>query len=189
MKPEIIHTKENLIQTEVNTVADESLIPNQADALIPDTADGEMASVVQEIITPDTDLSLTKLKLTNAIIHIFAKKNNTFITVTDKTGAEKIFTHSGGLIAKSGRDKSGQKTGLQGWQNMIEDLTTKGITSAIIKFRNVGGVYSKLKTLALKTILKNVEVNSDVKIESILNVTPDAHGMIRKKGGRRGRRV
>jgi small subunit ribosomal protein S11 len=151
------------------------------------TAEGVEAVKVSEnkVSAPNT----TKQKISKVIVNIFAKKNNTFITVTDLSGAEKIFTHSGGLLTKKGRDKSSQKIALQGWQNMIDDLSNKGITTGILKFRNVGGMYSKLKTLALKTLLKNVEVTPELKIQSIINTTPDAHGSIRKKGGRRGRRI
>jgi len=127
-------------------------------------------------------------KFEDVNLYIYAKKNNLFLTVTDITGAERIFSSSGGLYTKQGREKRSQKIALIGWEKMQENLLEKKIKNITIFIRNKGGVYSKQKTLGLKTLLKNLPTN-DFNIKEIVNNTPIAHGEIRKKGGRRGRRV
>jgi len=131
---------------------------------------------------------MSENKFEEVKIFIYAKKNNTFLTVTDMTGAQRVFSSSGGLYTKTGREKKSQKIALVGWEKMIQNLLDKKITKVSIYFRNVGGVYSKQKTLALKTLLKNLPTHHFTIGEIVCN-TPVAHGEIRKKGGRRGRRV
>jgi len=130
----------------------------------------------------------TKEKGMKGVVHIYSSKNNTIVHVTDITGAETISRVSGGMVTKADRLKGAAYQGMLVAQRAIEEAKAKGITEVDIRIRAPGGHrqlnLGKGAQPAIKAILK-----SGVKVNTIEDVTPIIHGYMRRKGGRRGRRL
>ena len=54
------------------------------------------------------------------IAHIYSSFNNTIITLTDETGAEKIAKCSGGAVVKQSRDEASQYSSMQIAERIVE---------------------------------------------------------------------
>ena len=130
----------------------------------------------------------TKEKGMKGVVHIYSSKNNTIVHVTDITGAETISRVSGGMVTKADRLKGAAYQGMLVAQRAIEEAKAKGITEVDIRIRAPGGHrqlnLGKGAQPAIKAILK-----SGVNVNTIEDVTPIIHGYMRRKGGRRGRRL
>jgi len=130
----------------------------------------------------------TKKEGLKGIVHIYSSKNNTIVHVTDITGAETISRVSGGMVTKADRLKGAPYQGMLVAQRAIEEAKAKGVTEVDIRIRAPGGHrqlnLGKGAQPAIKAILK-----SGVKVNIVEDVTPIIHGYMRRKGGRRGRRL
>ncbi|MAF89028.1 MAG: 30S ribosomal protein S11 [Euryarchaeota archaeon] len=123
-----------------------------------------------------------------AIIRIYSSFNNTHITATDVTGAETISSMSGGMVVRLGKDKSKQYAAVQMASQISEEIVAKGFTSADVHVRAPGGNKSRSQGPGAKTAIRTL-TRSSLKINKIEDSTPVQHGHLRKKGGKRGRRV
>ena len=122
------------------------------------------------------------------IIHIYSSGNNTILHVTDITGAETISRVSGGMVTKADRLKSAPFQGMLAAQRVVKETLEKGITEVDIRIRAPGGHKSPSVGKGSQSAIKTIS-RSNLKINIIEDSTPVIHGYMRKKGGRRGRRL
>ncbi|UYV61037.1 RPS14 [Cordylochernes scorpioides] len=79
------------------------------------------------------------------VAHIYASRNDTFVHITDLTGAETITKVTGGMKVKADRDESSPYAAMMAAQDAAERCKNLGITALHIKMRAVGG--SKTKSM------------------------------------------
>ncbi|MCD6509459.1 MAG: 30S ribosomal protein S11 [Thermoprotei archaeon] len=130
----------------------------------------------------------SKTKLRWGIAHIYASHNNTVILITDLTGAETIAKASGGMIVKADRDKPSPYAAMQAALRAAHEAMAKGINAIHIKVRAPGGARLKTPGPGAGPAIRAL-ARSGLIIGKIEDVTPLPHDTIRRKGGRRGRRV
>jgi small subunit ribosomal protein S11 len=123
-----------------------------------------------------------------AIVRIYSSKNNTIITATDISGAETLSWSSGGRIVDADREEGKPYAAMQAALKVITDLKNKGIEEIIIKLRAPGGNRSKTLGMGANAAVR-MFARSGLKIARIEDVTPIPTDTIRRKGGRKGRRV
>jgi|TARA_Y100000034_G_scaffold87224_1_gene104573 small subunit ribosomal protein S11 len=123
-----------------------------------------------------------------AVIHIFSSFNNTIINVTDVTGAETIASCSGGMVVRSGREKPSPFSAMQQIRKVADELKGKGILDVDVRVKAPGGNRARSPGPGAQAAIRALS-RSGMHVGKIDDVTPVAHGTMRKKGGRRGRRV
>jgi len=127
-------------------------------------------------------------KLKWGIAHIFASYNNTFIHVTDLTGAETIARCTGGSQVKADRLGSSPHAAMLAAKKVAEEAMNKGITGVHIKVRAPGGAEKKNPGPGAQPAIRAL-ARTGLKIGIIEDVTPVPHDGCRRKGGKRGRRM
>jgi len=125
---------------------------------------------------------------TKAVAHVYSSYNNTIITVTDITGAETVAAYSGGMVVRTGRDKPSPFAAMQIAKRAAAEAKNRGFTILDVKIRAPGGNKTKSHGPGAKAIVRAL-TRGGIRVGKIEDVTPTAHGYMRKKGGRRGRRV
>jgi len=123
-----------------------------------------------------------------AIAHIFSSFNNTIITITDITGAETIARASGGMVAKADRDESSPYTAMQMATQLVDRLRERGITGLRINIKAAAGRKTRSTAPAAQAAIRAF-ARAGLRIGKIDDVTPIAHGDMKRPGGKRGRRV
>lgn len=123
-----------------------------------------------------------------AVIRIYSSKNDTIITATDISGAETLSWSSGGRIVDADREEGKPYAAMQAASKVVNDLKNLGVEEIIIKIRAPGGNRSKIPGPGANAAIR-VFSRSGLKILRIEDVTPIPTDSIRRKGGRRGRRV
>ena len=122
------------------------------------------------------------------VAHIYASFNNTIITITDLSGAETITKSSGGMVVKQDRNESSPYAAMQMATQVAQNAREKGITGLHVRVRAPGlgkqrspgpGAQAAIRALA----------RAGMKIGRIEDVTPIPTDRVRRKGGRRGRRL
>ncbi len=122
------------------------------------------------------------------IIHIFSSKNNTLVHITDITGAETVSRVSGGMVSKADRLKGAPYQGMLIAQRAVEEAKNKGIKEIYVKMRAPGAHRQMNMGRGAQPAIKAI-LQSGLKVKVIEDVTPILHGTMKKKGGRRGRRL
>ncbi|MEM0381849.1 MAG: 30S ribosomal protein S11 [Nitrososphaerota archaeon] len=122
------------------------------------------------------------------IIHIYSSYNNIVVHATDITGAETLAVASGGMFVESGRLESSPYAATRAANYVMEAIKQKGINAVHIRVRAPGGVKSKTPGPGTQAAIRAI-ARSGVMIGRIEDVTPLPHDSVRRKGGRRGRRV
>ncbi|MCS7146496.1 MAG: 30S ribosomal protein S11 [Nitrososphaerota archaeon] len=122
------------------------------------------------------------------IIHIYSSYNNVVVHATDITGSETIAIASGGMFVESGRLESSPYAATRAANYVMEALKQRGINAVHIRVRAPGGVQSKTPGPGTQAAIRAI-ARSGVLIGRIEDVTPLPHDSVRRKGGRRGRRV
>ncbi|MFH1450920.1 MAG: 30S ribosomal protein S11 [archaeon] len=122
------------------------------------------------------------------VIHIYSSFNNTIINVTDITGAETIACCSGGMVVRSGREKPGPFAAMQQVNKLADELKGKGIFEVDVHVKAPGGNQSRSPGPGAQAAIRAI-TRAGLRIGKIEDVTPVAHGTMRRKGGKRGRRV
>lgn len=122
------------------------------------------------------------------IAHIYSTTNATIVHITDITGAETISRSSGGMMTDKDREGGMPFPALQAARKAAEDALSKGITGVHIKVRAAGGTKGKSPGAGAQPAIRAI-ARAGLRIGMIEDVTPIIHGNMRKKGGRRGRRV
>ncbi len=123
-----------------------------------------------------------------AILYVYSSKNDTILTATDLTGAETLAWSSGGKMVKAHREEGRPYAAMQAANEVVQKLKEKGISRVHIKIRAPGGNKSKTPGSGAQAVVRTV-ARGGLRIVAIEDVTPLATGTMRKKGGRRGRRV
>lgn len=122
------------------------------------------------------------------IVNIYSSYNNIIVHVTDITGSETIARASGGMFVESGRLEPSPYAATRAASYVMEIAKQKGINAVHIRVRAPGGVKSKTPGPGTQAAIRAI-ARSGVTIGRIEDVTPLPHDSVRKKGGRRGRRV
>ncbi len=148
-----------------------------------ETLKSKKTDVVEEV-----ESKPKKQESQKGVIHIYSSGNNTILHVTDITGAETISRVSGGMITKADRLKSAPFQGMLAAQRVVKETIERGITEVDIRVRAPGGHKSLSVGKGSQAAIKAIS-RSDLKINIIEDSTPVIHGYMRKKGGRRGRRL
>lgn len=123
-----------------------------------------------------------------AVAHIYSSVNNTIIHITDITGAETIAISSGGQVSDKDMNKGKPFTAMKAARSAAEKARNAGITNLHIRIRAPGGNKSKIPGQGAQPAIRSL-ARSGFRIGTIEDITPISHDTIRKKGGRRGRRV
>jgi small subunit ribosomal protein S11 len=123
-----------------------------------------------------------------AVVRVYSSKNNTIITATDLSGAETLAWCSGGVIVDNDREEGKPYAAMQAAIKVAEKLKEKGVEKIIIKLRAPGGNKSRTPGPGAQAAVRML-ARSGLKILRIEDVTPLPTDSMRKKGGRRGRRV
>lgn len=122
------------------------------------------------------------------IAHVYSSMNNTIIHITDISGAETVALASGGMVSDKDMNKGKPFTAMRAARKASEKAISSGITNLHIKIRAPGGNKSKMPGQGAQPAIRAL-ARSGFRIGSIEDVTPISHDCMRKKGGRRGRRV
>ncbi len=142
---------------------------------------------VEEVVsTPVVPIASRKKRV--AIMHVFSSKNDTIITATDQSGAETLARASGGMIVKSDREEGKPYAAMQAAIKVVNQLKEKGVTIVHIRIRAPGGSGVKTPGSGAQAVVRTV-ARSGVRIARIEDVTPIPTDTMKRKGGRRGRRV
>ncbi|MEK6979735.1 MAG: 30S ribosomal protein S11 [Candidatus Micrarchaeota archaeon] len=123
-----------------------------------------------------------------AIVHVYSSKNDTIITATDQSGAETLAWASGGMMVKSDREEGKPYAAMQAAIKVVGTLKNKGINTLHIRIRAPGGSGSKSPGAGAQAVVRTM-ARSGVRIGRIDDVTPVPTDSMKRKGGRRGRRV
>ena len=131
-------------------------------------------------------MSQQQKKIRLGVAHIRASKNNTFITITDRSGAETITRKSGGAFVRNDRDEgSAYAAAKAAYAAAKEAMSRAGITHLFVKIKIIGR----------KSMLPNAQaalralIRAGLRVVRVEDETPTPHDHIRRPGGRRGRRV
>lgn len=122
------------------------------------------------------------------IAHIFSSINNTIVHITDITGSETIAIATGGQVSDRDMNKGKPFTAMKVARKAAEKAQAAGITNLHIRIRAPGGNKSKIPGQGAQPAIRAL-ARAGFRIGMIEDITPISHDGIRKKGGRRGRRV
>ncbi|MEM0442782.1 MAG: 30S ribosomal protein S11 [Candidatus Caldarchaeum sp.] len=122
------------------------------------------------------------------VVHIYSSYNNIIVHLTDLTGGETIARASGGMFVDAGRLEPTPYAGMRAAMFVMEQAKAAGINAVHILVRAPGGVKSRTPGPATQAAIRTI-ARSGLAIGRIEDVTPIPHDSVRKKGGRRGRRV
>lgn len=123
-----------------------------------------------------------------AVAHIYATNNDTFVHITDLSGAETLARASGGTVQKNQRDQPSPYAAMLAAQAVCVRLKELSIDGVHIKLKGEGGSTRRLPQQGAQAALRAI-ARSGLKIGRIEDVTPLPHDSTRRKGGRRGRRL
>jgi small subunit ribosomal protein S11 len=135
-----------------------------------------------------TDEAQKGSKARAAVVHVYSSKNDTIITATDLSGAETLSWSSGGVVVKNDREEGRPYAAMQAALKVANDLKEKGIKILHIRIRAPGGVGPKTPGPGAQAVVRTL-ARAGMKIVSIEDVTPLPTDSMKRKGGRRGRRV
>ncbi|MFH1394363.1 MAG: 30S ribosomal protein S11 [Candidatus Micrarchaeota archaeon] len=160
---------------------------NEAPAEEAEDAPNEEAK--EEANAEEKPAEATKKRRTKvAVVHVFSSKNDTIITATDISGAETLAWASGGMVVKSHREEGRPYAAMQAATRVINSLKDKGVYLVHVRIRAPGGVGSKTPGGGAQAVVRTI-ARTGVRIGRIEDVTPLPTDSMKRKGGRRGRRV
>jgi len=123
-----------------------------------------------------------------AIINVYSSKNDTIITATDLTGAETLSWASGGMVVKSHREEGRPYAAMQATIKVMNIIKDKGVGKVHIRIRGSGGNKARTPASGAQAVVRTV-ARSGVRVLKIEDVTPLPTDSMKRKGGRRGRRM
>lgn len=127
-------------------------------------------------------------KIRLAVVHVYSSKNDTIITATDMSGAETLAWASGGMMVKSHREEGRPYAAMQAAIKVMGNLKEKGITHVHVRIRAPGGIGMKTPGAGAQAVVRTI-ARTGLRIGRIEDVTPQPTDSMKRKGGRRGRRV
>lgn len=139
-------------------------------------------------VAPAVTPAPTPRKIRLAVVHVFSSKNDTIITATDMSGAETLAWASGGMMVKSHREEGRPYAAMQAASKVVSTLKERGITHVHVRIRAPGGNGSKTPGQGAQAVVRTI-ARTGLRIGKIEDVTPLPTDSMRRKGGRRGRRV
>lgn len=181
--------KEQETKTETTKIKKPAETKSESKEQIPDEKSNQ--ETANKIETKEETASIPKAPTKHgklAVVHVYSSKNDTIITATDLSGAETFTWASGGMIVKSAREEGKPYAAMQAATKVANSLKEKGIGRVYIKIRAPGGNKSKIPGAGAQAVVR-IMARLGIKIEKIEDVTPIPTDSLRKKGGRRGRRV
>ncbi|MEM5815390.1 MAG: 30S ribosomal protein S11 [Candidatus Aenigmatarchaeota archaeon] len=122
------------------------------------------------------------------VAHIFSSPNSTIVHITDLSGAETISRYSSGMMTDKDREGGMPYPAMLAAKKAAEEALKKGINGVHIRVRAPGGIKTKIPGPGAQAAIRAL-AKAGLKIGLIEDVTPIIHGKMRRKGGRRGRRV
>jgi small subunit ribosomal protein S11 len=122
------------------------------------------------------------------VVHIYSSYNNTFVHVTDISGAETIVRASGGMFVKADRLESSPYAAMRAAAHAATIARDRGINAIHIKVRAPGGSGARTPGSGAQAAIRAL-ARAGFRIGRIEEVTPVPHDGTRRKGGRRGRRI
>ncbi len=122
------------------------------------------------------------------VVHIYSSYNNTFVHVTDISGAETIVRASGGMFVKADRLESSPYAAMRAAAYAATVAKDRGINAIHIKVRAPGGSGARTPGSGAQAAIRAL-ARAGFRIGRIEEVTPVPHDGTRRKGGRRGRRI
>ena len=122
------------------------------------------------------------------IAYVFASPNNTIIHITDITGSETVTRFSAGMMTDKDREGGSPFPAMLAARRAAEESMQKGITGIHIKVRGQGGNKTKMPGAGAQPAIRAL-ARAGLRIGRIEEITPISHDGVKKKGGRRGRRV
>ncbi|MBS3068393.1 30S ribosomal protein S11 [Candidatus Micrarchaeota archaeon] len=131
---------------------------------------------------------LKRAKPRFAVVHVYSSKNDTIITATDLSGAETLAWASGGMMVKSDREEGKPYAAMQATLKIVGNLKEKGITHVHVRIRAPGGNGLKTPGPGAQAVIRTM-ARTGIRIGKIDDVTPVPTDSMKRKGGRRGRRV
>ena len=143
---------------------------------------------VKEEPKEEKKVDIRKMKKKIGVLNVYSSKNDTIITATDISGAETMGWASGGMMVKSHREEGRPYAAMQAAIKVVSKIKEKGITHVNVKIRAPGGVGSKTPGQGAQAVVRTV-ARSGLRILKIEDVTPLPTDSMKRKGGRRGRRV
>ncbi|UCE43913.1 MAG: 30S ribosomal protein S11 [Candidatus Bathyarchaeota archaeon] len=123
-----------------------------------------------------------------AVVHIYSSYNNTFVHITDLSGAETIARTSGGMFVKADRLESSPYAAMRAAAHAATIARDRGISAIHIKVRAPGGSGARTPGSGAQAAIRAL-ARAGFRIGRIEEVTPVPHDGTRRKGGRRGRRI
>lgn len=129
-----------------------------------------------------------KPSLLFGVCHICATFNDTFIHVTDLSGRETYARVSGGMKVKADREESSPYAAMMAAADVYARLNLLGIKAIHIKVRGKGGIDSRTPGPGAQAAMRAL-ARMGLKIGRIEDVTPIPTDCVRRKDGRRGRRL
>lgn len=123
-----------------------------------------------------------------AVVHIYSSYNNTFVHITDISGAETIARASGGMFVKADRLESSPYAAMRAAAHAAMVAKDRGINAIHIKVRAPGGSGARTPGSGAQAAIRAL-ARAGFRIGRIEEVTPVPHDGTRRKGGRRGRRI
>lgn len=137
---------------------------------------------------PKEEIVEKKRRTKIAVLNVYSSKNDTIITATDLTGAETLAWASGGMMVKSHREEGRPYAAMQATTKVMNTIKDKGVGMVHIKIRGPGGNKAKTPASGAQAVVRTV-ARSGVRVLKIEDVTPLPTDSMKRKGGRRGRRV
>ena len=122
------------------------------------------------------------------IAHVYSSMNNTIINITDLTGAETVAFATGGMVTDRDMNKGKPFTAMKAAKKAAEKAVAAGITNLHIRIRAPGGNKARIPGQGAQPAIRTL-ARAGFRIGQIEDITPISHDSMRKKGGRRGRRV
>jgi len=152
------------------------------------TKEGEEET--QEVAVADKRLGPVVQEGSNVfgVCHILATWNDTFIHVTDLTGRETLVRVTGGMKVKADREESSPYAAMMAAMDVVSRCKELKINALHIKLRARGGADTKTPGPGAQAALRAL-ARFGMKIGRIEDVTPIPTDSVRRKGGRRGRRL
>ena len=149
-----------------------------------------MSKPAAKTTKPEVQLGPTKRTDEKAIgvAHIYATKNDTFIHVTDLSGAETFCRVTGGVVVRAQRDQATTYAAMLAAQQIATRLKELSIDAVHIRMKGQGGSLRRGPAQGAQAALRAL-ARAGIKIGRIEDVTPLPHDSTRRKGGRRGRRL
>lgn len=123
-----------------------------------------------------------------AVAHIKSTRNDTFVHITDITGAETMAKITGGMRVKAQRDEGSPYAAMLAAQDVATKILERGVKILHFKLRGAGGVKPMALGPGAQVAIRTL-IRAGLRVGRIEDVTPIPTDHTRKKGGHRGRRV